>query len=232
MWQAQRSHQEIVIGIFILFSKFLDYWLLFDHASDFVYLVSIQSSEWVELNCINHNKSPYKHRFIAGFSKCMTKDLSCLLTKLLSTIKDGLMSYCNTKMWILKNSTNVLSSLDQLEVHTATSVQTFDFLTLYTSIPHDPLKPCTQCFQSERSVRHTHVKVTRAKSYFAHDINGGKDNIYTTDNIGKMIEFLIDNIFVQFGGCLSRQVIGIPVGTNCVLHYLLTFSFTHMRMNV
>ena len=34
------------------------------------------------------HKSPYKHRFIAGSSKCTTKDLSCLLTKVLSTIKD------------------------------------------------------------------------------------------------------------------------------------------------
>ena len=39
--------------------------------------------------------------------------------------------------------------------------------------------------------------------------------MYTADNICKMIEFLIDNIFVQFGGCLFRQVIGIPMGTNC-----------------
>ena len=30
-----------------------------------------------------------------------------------------------------------------------------------------------------------------------------------------MIEFLIENIFVQFGGRLFRQVIGIPMGTNC-----------------
>ena len=94
------------------------------------------------------HKSPYKHRFIAGSSKCMTKDLSCLLTKVLSTIKDGLLRYCNTKtsrncvnnMWILKNSTSLLSSRDQLDIRTATSVQTFDFSTLYTSIPHDILK--------------------------------------------------------------------------------------------
>ena len=66
------------------------------------------------------HKSPYKHRFIACSSKCMTKDLSCLLTKVLSTINDGLVRYCNTKtshngvnnMWILKNSTSLLSSLD------------------------------------------------------------------------------------------------------------------------
>ena len=80
------------------------------------------------------HKSPYKHRFIAGSSKCMTEDLPCLLTKVLSTIKDGLVRYCNNKtshngvndMWILKNSTSLLSSLDELDVHTATSVETFD----------------------------------------------------------------------------------------------------------
>ena len=43
-------------------------------------------------------------------------------------------------MWILKNSTNSLSSLGHLGVHKATSIQTFDFSTLYTSIPHDLLK--------------------------------------------------------------------------------------------
>ena len=39
--------------------------------------------------------------------------------------------------------------------------------------------------------------------------------MYTADNICKMIEFLIDNIFVQFGGRLFSQVIGISMGTNC-----------------
>jgi hypothetical protein len=30
-----------------------------------------------------------------------------------------------------------------------------------------------------------------------------------------MLEFLIDNIFVFFGGTLFQQVVGIPMGTNC-----------------
>ena len=51
--------------------------------------------------------------------------------------------------------------------------------------------------------------------------------MYTGDNICKMIEFLIDNIFVQFGGRLFRQVIGIPVGTNCapLLADLFLYSY-------
>ena len=175
------------------------------------------------------HKSPYKHRFIAGSSKCTTKDLSCLLTKVLSTIKDGLVRYCNTKtshndvnnMWIPKNSTSLLSSLDQLDLRTATSVQTSDFSTLYTSIQHDLLKSRINNLvhnafrKKDGSVRHTHIKVTRAKGYFTHDINGCGDNMYTANNICKMIEFLTDNIFVQFGGRLFRQAIGIPMGTNC-----------------
>ena len=112
-------------------------------------------------------------------------------------------------MWILKNSTSLLSSLDQLDVRTATSVQTFDLSTLYTPIPHDLLKSRISNLvhnairKKDGSVRYTHIKVTRAKGYFTHDINGG-DNMYTADNICKMIEFLIDNISVQFGGRLFR----------------------------
>ena len=167
------------------------------------------------------HKSPYKHQFIAGSSKCMTKDLSCLLT-----IKDGLVRYCNTKtsrngvnnMGILKNSISLLSSLD---VCTATSVQTFDFSTLYTSIPHDLLKSriCSLVHiafrKKDGSVRYTQIKVTRAQGYFTQDINGGGDNMYTADHICKIIEFLICNIFVQFGGRLFHQVIGIPMASNC-----------------
>ena len=32
-----------------------------------------------------------------------------------------------------------------------------------------------------------------------------------------MLEFLIDNIFVSFGGTLLHQVVCIPMSTNCVL---------------
>ena len=61
---------------------------------------------------------------------------------------------------------------------------------------------------------------------FTHDINGGGDNMYTADNICKIIEFLI-NIFVQFGGRLFGQVIGIPMGTNCapLLADLFLYSY-------
>ena len=84
-------------------------------------------------------------------------------------------------MWILKNSTNLLSSLDQLDVRTATSVQTFDFAILYTSISHDLLKSRISNLvhnafrKKDGNVRYAHIKVTGAQGYFTHDINGGGD---------------------------------------------------------
>ena len=61
----------------------------------------------------------------------------------------------------------------------------------------------------------------------AYNMKGGGDNMFTADSICEMIEFLIDNIFVQFGGRLFRQVIGIPMGTNCapLLADLFLYSY-------
>ena len=71
------------------------------------------------------------------------------------------------------------------------------------------------CRKKDGSVRYNYIKVTRSQGYFTHDINCGGD-MYTADYIWKMIEFLIDKIFVQFGEYLYGQVIRLPKGTNCV----------------
>ena len=129
------------------------------------------------------HKSPVKHCFIAGSSKCTTKQLSSLLPKIITVIKTGLEKYCSIKtshtgvdnMWIPKNTTNLLSSLSHLGVHRATSIQTFDFSTLYTSIPHDLLKSrksniINNDFKHKNGARrYTHIKVGRNKSYFTSD---------------------------------------------------------------
>ena len=155
------------------------------------------------------HKSPVKHHFIAGSSNCTTKQLSSLLTKILTVIKTGLEKYCSIKtshtgvnnMWILKKSTNLLPSLSHLGVHRAASIQTFDFSTLYTSIPHDLLKSrmnsiINNAFKYKNgATRYTHIKVDRNKRYFTSDPLHG-DNKYTANNICKMIEFLVDNIYV------------------------------------
>jgi hypothetical protein len=42
-----------------------------------------------------------------------------------------------------------------------------------------------------------------------------------------MLEFLIYNIFVSFGGTLFQQVVGIPMGTNCALLLADLFLYSY-----
>ena len=124
-------------------------------------------------------------------------------------------------MWILKNSTSLLSSLEKLDVRYAKSVQTFDFSALYTSIPHDLLTSCISTLirnsfkKKDGSIRYTYIKVDGRRGYFSNSVNSGADKTYNANQMCHMVEFLIDHIFVKFGGHLFRQVIGIPMGTNC-----------------
>ena len=92
--------------------------------------------------------------------------------------KDWTRKYCSIKtshtgvnnMWILKNSTNLLSSLSHLGIHRATSIQSIDFSTLDTSIPHDLLKPrmnsiINNAFKYKNgATRYTHIKLAEIKA--------------------------------------------------------------------
>ena len=106
------------------------------------------------------------------------------------------------------------------------------FSTLYTSIPHELLKSrmnniINNAFKHKNgATQYTHIKVGRNKSYFTSDpLNS--DNKYTANNFCKMTEFLVDNIYVRFGGQLFRQMVGIPMRTNCdpLLADLFLYSY-------
>ena len=64
------------------------------------------------------------------------------------------------------------------------------------------------------ATRYTHIKVGRNKIYLTNDpLNG--DNKYTANDICKMIEFFVDNIYVKSSGQLFPQTVGFTLGTNC-----------------
>ena len=88
------------------------------------------------------------YKIVAGSSKCSTKPLSYLLRKLLTNIKQGLQKYCETafsrsginQMWILNNSKELLEHLKSPYFNRITSIKSFDFFIIYTTIPHQTLK--------------------------------------------------------------------------------------------
>ena len=52
-------------------------------------------------------------------------------------------------------------------------------------------------------------------------------NVYSRSDMQFMIDFLVDNIFVKFRGCLFHQVIGIPMGTNCAPSLVDLFLYSY-----
>ena len=76
------------------------------------------------------------------------------------------------------------------------------------------------------ATRYTHLKVGSNKSYFSNDVLNG-DNKYTANDISKVTESLVDNIYLKFGGQLFRQTVGVPMGTNCapLLADLFLYSY-------
>ena len=93
------------------------------------------------------HKRPYKARLIANSSSCTTTELSKLLTSCLTAIKAKVIKYCETvyersgknMFWPIKKSSEVLSRLKDIG-YQATSLSTYDFSTLYTTLPQTQIK--------------------------------------------------------------------------------------------
>ena len=65
-----------------------------------------------------------------------------------------------------------------------------------------------------RNRRYKFLVLGREGPYFVKEHSDSK-NKYTEDDIINMLEFLVDKIFVVFGGKVFQQIVGIPKGTNC-----------------
>ena len=150
--------------------------------------------------------------------KCSTKPLSILLTKLLIHITQGLQKYCETfysrigvnQMWILKNSKELLEQLQSPNFNHITSITSFDFSTLYITIPHQKLKSRLATITRNSFIhengnrRYKFLVLGREGPYFVKEHSDSKHK-YTEDDIVNMLEFLVDNIFVVFGERFSNR---------------------------
>ena len=59
--------------------------------------------------------------------------------------------------------------------------------------------------------------------------NGFKYYAWSCQNVCDALTFLLDNIFIRYGPKLYRQVVGIPMGTNCAPLVADLFLFSYER---
>ena len=144
--------------------------------------------------------------FIAASNKCTTKPLSTLLTTCLTALLVHFEEYCagicrNTGIncfFVINNAQSVLHSLYTLNsTLDGRSLDTFDFSTLYTSIPHHSLKLTIKSLIKE-------AFRVRGALYICITRGGGNGSgvlivTITRTQLVDMVDYLIDNIFVCVG---------------------------------
>ena len=144
--------------------------------------------------------------------------ISILLTKLLTHIKQGLQKYCETaysrsgvnQMWILKNSKELLEHLQSQNFNDITSIMSFDVLPFTQPFLTRSLKADSQLSFETLLFTKMEIADTNFWFYVAKDPHFVKEhsdpkNKYTEDDIINMLECLVDNIFVVFGGNVSNR---------------------------
>ena len=105
------------------------------------------------------------------------------------------------------------------------SICTFDFSTLYTSIPHDQLKSNLCKFVDRifdiKNKKYIVCNLYTKYAYFSDSVSTNSNRNYikfTKSSFIECINYLIDNAFVIFNDRVYRQVVGIPMGTNAGPH--------------
>ena len=122
-------------------------------------------------------------------------------------------------MWILKNSKDLLEYIQSRSLSSCNNIKTCDFSNLYTTIPHSKLKDKLRelvqlCFIKKNGQRrYKYLVLGRDRSYSVTNHSDSTKKFSDTDIIS-MLEFLIDNIFVIFGGRVFQQRVGISMGTD------------------
>ena len=55
---------------------------------------------------------------------------------------------------------------------------------------------------------------------------------YSCQKVCEALTFLLDNIYIRFGSKLYRQIVGVPMGTNCDPLVADLFLFCYERLHV
>ena len=158
-----------------------------------------------------------------------------MLTYCLIAVNRHVILYCEkvyersgkNYFWSIKSSGEALEKLKARYFNT-TSLSTYDFSTLYTTLPHYLIKdklidliertlhrecsPCLAC--NDRS---TFFTLEKPKKYHS----------WSCQYLCDALTFLLDNVFIQFGTKLYRQVVWIPISTyfDPLVAYLLLFCY-------
>ena len=140
--------------------------------------------------------------------------------------------FLNTLKKSMKGPVKIFEVINKLESRgfRASSLSTYEFSALYTTLPHNLIKDklvdlIERIFQREGSLciacndRHAFFTSDAVRNYC----------LWSCQKVCEARTFLLDNIYIRFGSTLYRQIVGIPMGTNCAPLVTDRFLFRYER---
>ena len=100
----------------------------------------------------------------------------------------------------------------------------------HTTLPHNLIKDklvdlIERTFQREGSL---YIACNDRNAFFTSDAVRNY-NLWSCQKVCEALTFLLDNIYIRFGSKLYRQIVGIPMGTNCAPLVADLFLFCYER---
>ena len=105
-----------------------------------------------------------------------------------------------------------------------------DFSTLYTTLPHNLIKEklinlIEWTFKREGS---PYIACNERQAFFTSE-DTKRYKLWSCQNVCEALIYLLDNIYIRFGTKLYRQIVCIPMGTNCAPLVADLFLFCYER---
>lgn len=203
------------------------------------------------------HKPVASQRFIASLADCTTTHCSRLLTKALALVLHTLREKDDTNIritgvrryFVVDGYEEVADFIHKYRrtSHTMRNLYTGDFSTMYTTIPHDDLLlRIGQCvkeaweyqakcdavdltslrIQVTGTGQHDSAKWVRTRSNTAVSFADNCAKL-SCDDLMELVTFLVNNIFIMNGGVIRRQVVGLPMGTNCAPKLANLYLYTY-----
>ena len=137
-----------------------------------------------------------------------------MLTSCLTTIKNLVIKYCEkvfersgkNPFWSIKNLCEVLNKLKFRGVR-ASSLSTYDFSTLYTTLPHNRIKDklvdlIERTLHREGSL---YIACNNGNAFFTSEAVRNY-NLWSCQKVSEALTFLLDNIYIRFGSKLCSYI--------------------------
>ena len=157
---------------------------------------------------------------LSGFQLQQYPSLNVCLSVCFSVCLSG---YCTTVykrngkklFWSIKNSGEILNKLKS-RGFLASGLSTYDFSTLYTTLPHNLIKEkLTELIEQTFNRKGSLYLACNDKNAFFTSEQPKRYKLWSCQKMCDALHYLLDNIFIRFGSKLYRQIVGIPMGTNC-----------------